>query len=486
MAPGLSSAYNPRFPDATLEDRMPASTPVSISRDGRRPSWFPTAMVASALALALSLSAPIRALARPPVELAETVPVESGLGNPTLASAHDVWVEMIRGAQQSLDIEQFYLSDWPGEPMRDVLDAIGAAAKRGVRVRLMLDARMYKTYPQPADSLGTLGNLEVRLIDIGRIAGGVQHSKHFIVDGTTVFLGSQNFDWRSLKHIQELGVRVRDARVAKVFAQAFELDWSQAEKPTAAARDTTRRPAGTPEDSTVVKARAAARSRARAAAKAMTPPAVRWPVAIVQAPGDTVMLRASYSPRGYIPDSTLWDRDAIVRLLDSARREIVVQTLTYGVEEGREKDATLDDALRRAAGRGVRVQLLISDWEKDRAQRIQALKDLSAVPNIEIKLGTVPEWSGGYVPFARVEHCKYAVVDTAETWVGTSNWEPGYFSGSRNLAVTMKNRPIAAQARRIFATSWSAPGAEAFRADATYAPKKHGMDPPEGKTAYGK
>jgi phosphatidylserine/phosphatidylglycerophosphate/cardiolipin synthase-like enzyme len=403
------------------------------------------------------------ALAAPPVQLVETRPVESKLGNPALPAPQAVWIEMIGGAKKTLDIEQFYLSTWPGEPMDKVLDAIGAAAKRGVRVRLILDLRMHGTYPQPADSLGSIPGIEVRLVSLGPIAGGIQHAKFFVVDGEEVFLGSQNFDWRALEHIHELGVRVRDARVAQTIGEAFEWDWQAAGDQKAG------------RDSTGARARA---SVPKAAGRAAS-------VRIVQAPGDTVEARPSYTPKGFIPDSTLWDRDAIVRLLDGARREVVVQLLTYSIGGHGHRDSSLDAALRRAAGRGVRVRLVVSDWEPDNA-RIVDLQSLAGTPNIEARLSTVPEWSGGYIPFARVEHCKYMVVDSLWTWVGTSNWEPGYFLGTRNVAVSLKNRPIALEARKVFEVSWLAPGNRVVRPGEAYERKIHGATPPAGKAAYGK
>jgi phosphatidylserine/phosphatidylglycerophosphate/cardiolipin synthase-like enzyme len=413
------------------------------------------------LAFALLIRAGV-ALAAPPVQLVETRPVESGLGNPALPEAQAVWVEMIQGASRSLDIEQFYLSTWPGEPMDRVLDAIGAAAKRGVRVRLLLDARMHGTYPQPADSLGKVPGIEVRFIRLGPVAGGIQHAKFFVVDGEEVFLGSQNFDWRALKHIHELGVRVRDSRVAQTIGEAFAWDW-EAAGDQKAGRDST-----------------GARVRAR-------PPDFQRVASarVVQAPGDTVEVRPSYSPKDFIPDSTLWDQDAIVRLLDSARREVVVQLLTYSIGGHGERDSSLDLALRRAAARGVRVRLVVSDWEADNA-RIGDLQSLAGTPNVEARLSTVPEWSGGYIPFARVEHCKYVVVDSLWTWVGTSNWEPGYFHGSRNVAVTLRNRPLALEARKIFETSWRATGNRVVKPGEKYERKTHGMTPPPGKSAYGR
>ena len=414
-----------------------------------------------AVALAFLAHAAV-ALAAPPVQLVETRPVESGLGNPALPEPQAVWIEMIKGAKRSLDIEQFYLSTWPGEPMDRVVDAIGAAAKRGVRVRLLLDARMHGTYPQPADSLGAVPGIEVRFIRLGPIAGGIQHAKFFVVDGEEVFLGSQNFDWRALKHIHEMGVRVRDARVAQTIGEAFAWDWEAAGDQLAG------------RDSTGARVRARPPDFQRAAA-----------ARIVQAPGDTVDVWPSYTPKDFIPDTTLWDQDAIVRLLDTARREVVVQLLTYSIGGHGERDSSLDLALRRAAGRGVKVRLVISDWEADNA-RIGDLQSLAGTPNVEARLSTVPEWSGGYIPFARVEHCKYVVVDSLWTWVGTSNWEPGYFHGSRNVAVTLRNRPIALQARKAFETSWVAPGNRAVKPGEKYERKTHGMTPPEGKKAYGR
>ena len=418
-------------------------------------------MLFSCLARSESAAAVRAASSAPPVQLVETRPVESVLGNPALPGALETWLDIIGGARRSLDFEEFYLSTWPGEPTEDVLAAIGAAAKRGVRVRLLLDARMYRTYPRTADSLAKVAGFEVRLVDFGRIAGGIQHAKFFIADRTTVFLGSQNFDWRALKHIHELGARVRDARIAADFGRVFDMDWGAAT------------PAGQTPDTT----------RTFTAPQAPHAAAI-LPYRLVQAPGDTVQLWPGWSPRSFIPDTTLWDRDLIVRMLDAARHEIVAQVLTYAPADRSGRDDALDAALRRAADRGVHVKLVVSDWETG-SPALKELQALARVPGIEVKLSTVPEWSGGYIPFARVEHCKYAVVDSLWAWVGTSNWEPGYFHGTRNVSVTLRNRPLAAQARVIFEASWHAPGAATLDPDRTYPRKAHGEVPPAGKKKYG-
>jgi len=430
-----------------------------------RRSSVPARAALAALLLAAVLAPAARLLAAPAppaVELIESVPVETQLGNPELRSAHDVWVELIRGAQRTIDLEEFYFSDWPGEPLRDVIDAIGQTAARGVHVRLMIDAGMSRTYPMPADSIAKLKNVEVRRIDIRRITGGVQHAKFFIVDGRAVVVGSQNLDWRSLKHIHELGVVLRDPRPARAFQRVFDLDWEAAGL-QAAGRDS-------------------ATVRALAFRAPLTDP-LPWRIARV--PGDTVDVWPGWTPKTFAPDSTHWDLDRLVSLIEGARHEVVLQSLHLSSEGRGLRDERVEQALRGAAARGVRVRTMISDWTVD-GRGIQVLQALSKVPGIEAKLSVVPEWSGGYIPFARLDHSKYAVIDTTWTWVSTNNLEPGYFINTRGLGVTMRNRTIAAQARRSFETGWTSPTSVPVRVDTTYAKRTHGDTPPPGMQAYGR
>ncbi len=398
----------------------------------------------------------------PPVELVESVPIETSLGNPKLRRAKDVWPEMIRAATASIDLEEYYLSNLPGEPLEPVLEALVEAARRGVRVRLLLDARMHDTYPQPADSLGHVPGITVRTIDMGKISGGIQHAKYFIIDAQTVYVGSQNLDWRSLEHIHELGVRVHDERLAARFQQVFEMDWAVAGLQAAGA------------DSSGVLGSAPPQG-----------PAGQLPIRVVQAPGDTVELRPSWCPLSFSPDSALWDRDAIVRSIDGAHSEVVAQSLHYSSADRRIRDDAIDQALRRAAARGVRIRLLISDWQAG-SESMQTLDSLAAVPGIEVRLSSVPEWSRAYIPFARVDHSKYMVVDTLVTWVGTSNWEPSYFHAARNLAVTLRNRPLAGAAREVFEVGWKANADRPVRDRRVYPARLHGVTPPAGVRVYGR
>jgi phosphatidylserine/phosphatidylglycerophosphate/cardiolipin synthase-like enzyme len=407
----------------------------------------PLALAAIAV-LALGAAPPASA---PPVQLGETRPVETALGDPSLPTAADVWVDMIRGAKRSLDLEHFYLSRKPGEALDPVLDELGRASARGVKVRLILDAGMYRTYPRTADSLGKLQNFSVRRIDFRRIAGGVQHAKFMIVDDREAWLGSQNLDWRALSHIHELGARVRLEPVAKAFGDVFETDW--------ALSDTTQQ--------------AAVRDRKPA----------KWPIAFEQ-DGEKGELWPGASPKAQSPASLPWDRDMLVGRLNAAQREIVAQFLSYGAGGRGNADSTLHKALLAAAARGVKVKLIVSDWVVG-GRGESDLRALAATPGIEVKVSQVAEWTGGYIPFSRVEHCKFMVADSSWLWLGTSNWEPSYFTASRNLGITVRHGPLGRRVRGIFETSWNAPSAAALNAGVTLAKRVHAETPPPGATLYG-
>jgi phosphatidylserine/phosphatidylglycerophosphate/cardiolipin synthase-like enzyme len=378
-------------------------------------------------------------------EIVESTPVGTNLANPDIRKAHDVWLEMINGAKNTLDLEEFYISNKSGEPLEDILQAIIAAGKRGVHVRCIADAKMYKTYPEMVDSLGRQKNITSRVIDFGKLTKGVEHAKYFIVDGEQIFMGSQNFDWRSLKHIHELGLRIKHKEAVKIYRDIFDLDWKLAEK----------------NDPNEIN-------------RLLKLQTYSIPFNIIEGTNDTVTFFPTMSPIGLICDSTLWDETNIVNLIDGANSDLFCQFLTYS-PSNRDKSfyPVLDGALRRAAARGVKVKMIVADWSKERFT-VEELKKLSQVPNIEIKFSVIPEWSGGYIPFARVEHCKYIVADKGRFWLGTSNGEKGYFYNLRNLGMIVKNMKLTSILRNVFLKSWDGNYTEPVKNDVEYTPRRHG------------
>lgn len=381
----------------------------------------------------------------PEIELVESIPRETSLDNPDVRDTYQVWTEMIAGAEKSLDIEQFYISNEKGSLFEQVLAHIYAAAHRGVKVRIIVDARMYKTYPGSVDSLGRHRGIETRRIDFGPVAGGIQHAKYFIVDRQEVFVGSQNFDWRAVEHIHELGLRIRSKEIAAAYGEIFELDWKLA--------------AASP-----------------AAVKKLAPDLKRrtLPVRLKGLDGETVQIFPTFSPIGWIKDTTNWDERAIVQLINGARRSLTLQFLSYSTHERQGGSYTpIEDAVKDAARRGVNVRMIVSDWAKG-SSAVEGLKVLAAFPNIEVAFTAIPDWSGGYISFARVEHCKVIIADSEKFWLGTSNHSKSYFYSSRNLGVIAEGKKLAGRLSRIFDKSWDSPHKQLITQDGIYEPREHG------------
>jgi phosphatidylserine/phosphatidylglycerophosphate/cardiolipin synthase-like enzyme len=406
-------------------------------------------LICSLILLACLGAAPVTPAAPPPLQLCESRPLETALGDPGLPTAQVTWVDMIHGARSRIDLEHFYLSHRPGEALQPVLDALGAAAARGVQVRLLLDAGMYATYPRTADSLAALPGVTLRRIDVRRQGGGIQHAKLMVVDGADAFVGSQNLDWRALTQIHELGIRMRDPVLAGAVARVFDRDWASA--------DTTR------------------------PAPAIAPNAPRWPRRVPM-PDGRAEVWVGASPLSMDPGLP-WDRDLVLERMNAAKRSIEAQVLQYGLTGHGKTDSTMHRALLAALSRGVKVRLIVSDWVIG-GRGEDALRDL-ARHGAEVRISRLAQWSGGYIPFARVEHCKYMVTDSEWLWVGTSNWEPSYFMDSRNVGVLVRHAGLAKQADGIFQRSWSAPSALVFGPETRLAKTEHGMNAPAGSILYG-
>lgn len=348
------------------------------------------------------------------LELVESEPVETSLDRPGLRDAWQVWPQMIAQATARIDLAEFYAVDEPPSRLTPVIEALFAAVQRGVRVRFLAEAGFVKTYPEVLDALSAHG-AQVRKFDVRKVMGGVLHAKYFVVDGREAYLGSQNFDWRSLEHIEELGVRFRQPDAVRELQDIFETDW--------------------------------------ALAVGAQPPKPSSAYQFPQHTRDGAEVTLVASPRGFLPDEKLWELPALVELIDSAKKSVRVQLLTFA------HATELQDSLVRAAARGVEVQLLLSDWEL-RAKSLAALRELDA--RVGVRIFTIPQASKGFVPFARVAHAKYCVVDGARGWVGTSNWEPDYFFKSRNVGLLVDGGEIPRQLEAFFSGNWASQYAAPF------------------------
>lgn len=360
----------------------------------------------------------------PGFELVTTTPVETTLQQKDLREAAAVWPEMIDKARNTLDISQFYVTVQPGQPLDATLEAVRRAGGRGVRIRFIAERKMAKASEEGFAALKAIQNLELRVIDFSKIGGGITHAKYFVVDSTAAYLGSQNFDWRSLKHIHELGLRTDDAGIVRGLQAIFEHDWVAQAMVERGEAVTALQPA-----------RPAAASDARAYLVA--------------------------SPWRWLPEGVGDSETELARLLGSAQEEARIQLLDYApLTFGKHRFyAPIDNAIRLAATRGVKVKLLVSNWNTDPPQ-LQHLRSLALIPNVEIRVATLPLSKDGYIPYSRVIHSKYLVVDGKTLWLGTSNWAGGYLDDSRNVEAVVKDEALAKRVLDVHAQLWSSSYAE--------------------------
>jgi cardiolipin synthase len=156
------------------------------------------------------------------------------------AKAHAVWlspagspssVELlhflaIRAAQRSITIQNPYFLPDPEE-----LKALVAAARRGVRVRVMIPATTASDAPfvQHASHhrYGFLLEGGVELYDYQRT---LLHQKVMTVDGRWSSVGSANFDDRSFEINDEVTLAVCDEALAEELEAIFEADLEHAKR----------------------------------------------------------------------------------------------------------------------------------------------------------------------------------------------------------------------------------------------------------------
>jgi len=406
------------------------------------------------------------------------VPTGTQLGTKlSTSSFEETWSAMARSAERQLDLAFFYASDAgpggaldPGRRTRltEVVEQLEAAAAGDVAVRFLTDAGFVGTYPALLERLEASPGIEVRrytmpVLDAGGLVieqpgpgdprPGAMHAKYLILDGSSVALGSANFDWRALEHIHELGVLVHDdgsTQLVDAFQDVFDLDWHLADGGSLA--DAPQPRFGADQAPVLLEAPGPGWSGAHTG---------YWP---------ETSATPVFSPRGLLPDERLWDLPRIVNAIDGAEETVRVQLLTYKPNDRDGYWEALDGALRRAAARGVEVRLLVADWGK-RSSVLPGLVSLTVLPNAEVRFVTIPpvgEAPEDHIPFARVIHSKYLVADNHTSWVGTANWSRDYFESGRNVGLIIEGHNPALGLIRIHDELWDSEYAETVEAGTNY------------------
>lgn len=125
----------------------------------------------------------------------------------------------IASAQKELIIQNPYFI-----PDRELVDLFANAVRRGVRVRLMIPGRITDSAVVRHAGHKQLQALLDKGVEIDEFEPTLSHQKIMIIDSVWSFVGSTNFDDRSLDINDEASVGLVDPGIAAQLKAAFEAD----------------------------------------------------------------------------------------------------------------------------------------------------------------------------------------------------------------------------------------------------------------------
>jgi cardiolipin synthase len=126
--------------------------------------------------------------------------------------------KLFREAQKSFSLTMAYFA-----PHDDLIDELCAAARRGVKVRLMLpgrcDIKVLMTAARSFyDTLLTAG------VEIYERQGVILHAKTMVIDRLISMVGSTNLDYRSIEYNLELSALIRSHKFGQQMETLFDND----------------------------------------------------------------------------------------------------------------------------------------------------------------------------------------------------------------------------------------------------------------------
>jgi len=127
-------------------------------------------------------------------------------------------LDAINGATKSLRVKMFIFSD------PSLLQAVIAAKKRGVKVRIMLNPARRDGESENQESRRQLEAGGVEVID-SNPEYDVTHEKSMVVDDTTAFVKSLNWETKNLTETRDYAIVTSHPHEVAEVIECFEADW---------------------------------------------------------------------------------------------------------------------------------------------------------------------------------------------------------------------------------------------------------------------
>jgi cardiolipin synthase A/B len=162
---------------------------------------------------------------RPAGELAAQVFRSSPEGGSE--SMHLMYLLSVAAATRSIDLAMAYFV-----PDELALEALEAALKRGVKVRIVMPGALTDAKPVRRASRALWGDILRAGAELYEYQPTMYHCKVLVVDGLWVSVGSTNFDNRSFRLNDEANLNVLDREFAERQTRDFERDLQSARRVT--------------------------------------------------------------------------------------------------------------------------------------------------------------------------------------------------------------------------------------------------------------
>uniref|UniRef100_A0A6B2L671 PLD phosphodiesterase domain-containing protein n=1 Tax=Arcella intermedia TaxID=1963864 RepID=A0A6B2L671_9EUKA len=350
---------------------------------------------------------------------------------------------MINSSMRSVKIAGMYLTLTGGsiyppsaEGIRgiNIFNALISAQQRGVYVQIVMHAPQQETDTADLVKLASYG-IDIRYVNWAQLnnGNGILHTKLMVTDSSSLYVGSANWDWRSIAQVKELGVIVTEPALVQDAEKVFDIYWlvsnSSVLPPSYPASLDTQFNEANPANLLI--------------------------------DGIPSKVFFSASPIPFNTPSRMNDIDALIWHIDSAEKFVYGSVMDYAPYTLYMKPpkgyywGLLDDAFRRAAFRGVTVHLLFSEWPYTPAAVYPYFHSLAQLDNISIQTIKLPPYSGGDIPYARVCHSKYLVTEKS-FYITTSNWTPDYFQFTGGVSINLwENEPQRKIVETVFTRDWT-------------------------------
>ncbi|HJZ23578.1 MAG TPA: phospholipase D-like domain-containing protein [Candidatus Babeliales bacterium] len=375
------------------------------------------------------------------IELFQTIPqgTEHIFSMYDIRETKNVLIDMFKHAKKEISLGMFYFENKKNKSIDFVLQELIKAAYRGVKIRIVTDTLFYKQNPKTVDSLSNIKNIDVRLLDMKKLTNGVMHAKYMVIDQQELFLGSQNFDWVGFEHVHELGVRIRDSALSQTVKAIFNIDWNLA-IPIAQINN----------EKYKTKKKFKQKNLRNAINKS-------HPI-MIKLQDEIITIYPAFSPASLSFLNTESEENIITSMMDTAKKNMMIQVMEYSIlhENNFIIYNSLEDHIKQASLKKLLVQCIFSDWSI-KYPSFSYIQALSILPRTFIKVSTIPALANICIPYSRVEHAKYMLIDDDLTWIGTGNWTYSYFYQCRNIGVYIKSKKINQIVKKLFLADWNGP-----------------------------